>query len=225
MFLDRVPTVIASVEQTFWEMVFANENLKGGPGGAQSRGRTPGSNRARLKPASCRSSTSCRQKQPWPHASNRFFVAENPSAPGRPTAPALESGGRRTAAGPAPHADRSPTTSLEAISLQEAIDIAIRPPSGDPPSREKRGDQRTQREVRQESAPPHAVGARHDGALGLGADYGDATRRNFGGDFYNYGADSSSAIPSATAPPTAPITSVSWNHAMRSRRSKASVNR
>ena len=26
------------------------------------------------------------------------------------------------------------------------------------------------------------------GLSGLGADYGDATRRNFGGDFYNYGA-------------------------------------
>ena len=28
VFLDRVLTVIATVEQTFWELVFSNENLK-----------------------------------------------------------------------------------------------------------------------------------------------------------------------------------------------------
>ena len=55
----------------------------------------------------------------------QISCAKNPSATRKTNCAGLKSGGGRTATGPAPHADRSPTTSLEAISLREAIDIAM----------------------------------------------------------------------------------------------------
>ena len=49
MFLDRVLTVIASVEQTFWEMVFANENLKVAQAALKAAEELLASNRAKAK--------------------------------------------------------------------------------------------------------------------------------------------------------------------------------
>ena len=49
VFLDRVLTVIASVEQTFWEMVFANENLKVAQAALKAAEELLASNRAKAK--------------------------------------------------------------------------------------------------------------------------------------------------------------------------------
>ncbi|MBM4123427.1 MAG: TolC family protein, partial [Nitrospira sp.] len=49
VFLDRVLTVIATVEQTFWELVFANENLKVAQAAQKAAEELLASNRAKAK--------------------------------------------------------------------------------------------------------------------------------------------------------------------------------
>jgi outer membrane protein TolC len=81
-----------------------------------------------------------------------------------------------------------PTTSLEAISLQEAIDIAIerRPEILQAGKNVETSDLNTKFAKNQMLPTLSFQGTM--GLSGLGADYNDATKRNFGGDFYNYGA-------------------------------------
>ena len=49
MFLDRVLTVIATVEQAFWELVFADENLKVAQAALKAAEELLASNRAKAK--------------------------------------------------------------------------------------------------------------------------------------------------------------------------------
>ena len=81
-----------------------------------------------------------------------------------------------------------PVTSLEAISLQEAIDIAMeRRPEVLQASKNVESSDLNVKFAKNQLLPTLSVQGTM-GLSGLGADYGDATRRNLGGDFYNYGA-------------------------------------
>jgi outer membrane protein TolC len=81
-----------------------------------------------------------------------------------------------------------PMTSLEAISLQEAIDIAMeRRPEVLQAGKNVETSELNVKFAKNQLLPTLSVQGTM-GLSGLGADYGDATRRNFGGDFYNYGA-------------------------------------
>jgi outer membrane protein TolC len=81
-----------------------------------------------------------------------------------------------------------PVTSLEAISLQEAIDIAMeRRPEVLQAGKNVESSDLNVKFAKNQLLPTLSVQGTM-GLSGLGADYGDATRRNLGGDFYNYGA-------------------------------------
>ncbi|MBA5873309.1 MAG: hypothetical protein GDA66_01995, partial [Nitrospira sp. CR1.2] len=81
-----------------------------------------------------------------------------------------------------------PITSLEPISLQETIDIAMeRRPEILQAGKNVETSELNVKFAKNQLLPTLSVQGTM-GLSGLGADYGDSTRRNFGGDFYNYGA-------------------------------------
>ena len=182
VFLDRVLTVIASVEQTFWEMVFANENLKVAQAALKAAEELLASNRAKAKAGVMSIVDVLQAEAAVASRVEQILVAEKSIRDQEdqlrrllnPVEEELRQDLRLIPTDP-------PVTSLEAISLQEAIDIAMerRP--------EVESSDLNVKFAKNQLLPTLSVQGTM-GLSGLGADYGDATRRNLGGDFYNYGA-------------------------------------
>ncbi len=189
VFLDRVLTVIASVEQTFWEVVFSNESLKVAQAALKAAEELLASNRAKAKAGVMSIVDVLQAEAAVASRVEQILVAEKSIRDQEdqlrrllnPAEEELRQDLRLIPVDP-------PTTVLEAISLQEAIDIAI-----------ERRPEILQAGKNVESSDLNVKFAKNQllptlsfqgtmGLSGLGADYGDATRRNFGGDFYNYGA-------------------------------------
>jgi outer membrane protein TolC len=189
VFLDRVLTVIASVEQTFWEVVFSNENLKVAQAALKAAEELLASNRAKAKAGVMSIVDVLQAEAAVASRVEQILVAEKSIRDQEdqlrrllnPAEEELRQDLRLTPIDP-------PTTVLEAISLQEAIDIAM-----------ERRPEILQAGKNVESSDLNVKFAKNQllptlsfqgtmGLSGLGADYGDATRRNLGGDFYNYGA-------------------------------------
>jgi outer membrane protein TolC len=189
VFLDRVLTVIASVEQTFWEVVFSNESLKVAQAALKAAEELLASNRAKAKAGVMSIVDVLQAEAAVASRVEQILVAEKSIRDQEdqlrrllnPAEEELRQDLRLIPVDP-------PTTVLEAISLQEAIDIAM-----------ERRPEILQAGKNVESSDLNVKFAKNQllptlsfqgtmGLSGLGADYGDATRRNFGGDFYNYGA-------------------------------------
>lgn len=189
VFLDRVLTVIATVEQTFWEMVFANENLKVAQAALKAAEELLASNRAKAKAGVMSIVDVLQAEAAVASRVEQILIAEKSIRDQEdqlrrllnPAEEELRQDLRLTPLDP-------PITSLEAISLQEAIDIAM-----------ERRPEILQAGKNVESSDLNVKFAKNQmlptlsfqgtmGLTGLGADYGDSTRRNLGGDFYNYGA-------------------------------------
>ncbi len=189
VFLDRVLTVIATVEQTFWEMVFANENLKVAQAALKAAEELLASNRAKAKAGVMSIVDVLQAEAAVASRVEQILVAEKSIRDQEdqlrrllnPAEEELRQDLRLMPTDP-------PTTSLEAISLQEAIDIAIerRPEILQAGKNVETSDLNTKFAKNQTLPTLSFQGTM--GLSGLGADYNDATRRNFGGDFYNYGA-------------------------------------
>ncbi|MCC2640241.1 MAG: putative Outer rane efflux protein [Nitrospira sp.] len=189
VFLDRVLTVIATVEQTFWEMVFANENLKVAQAALKAAEELLASNRAKAKAGVMSIVDVLQAEAAVASRVEQILVAEKSIRDQEdqlrrllnPAEEELRQDLRLTPIDP-------PTTTLEAISLQEAIDIAI-----------ERRPEILQAGKNVETSDLNVKFAKNQilptlsfqgtmGLTGLGADYGDSARRNLNGDFYNYGA-------------------------------------
>ena len=189
VFLDRVLTVITSVEQTFWEMVFANENIKVAQAALKAAEELLASNRAKAKAGVMSIVDVLQAEAAVASRVEQILVAEKSIRDQEdqlrrllnPAEEELRQDLRLIPTDP-------PTTSLEAISLQEAIDIAMerRPEILQAGKNVETSDINTKFAKNQMLPTLSFQGTM--GLSGLGADYGDATRRNFGGDFYNYGA-------------------------------------
>lgn len=189
VFLDRVLTVIATVEQTFWEMVFANENLKVAQAALKAAEELLASNRAKAKAGVMSIVDVLQAEAAVASRVEQILVAEKSIRDQEdqlrrllnPAEEELRQDLRLIPTDP-------PTTSLEAISLQEAIDIAMerRPEILQASKNVETSDLNTKFAKNQILPTLSFQGTM--GLSGLGADYGDATRRNFGGEFYNYGA-------------------------------------
>lgn len=189
VFRDRVLTVITTVEQTYWELVFANENLKVAQAAMKAAEELLATNRAKAKAGVMSIVDVLQAEAAVSSRVEQVLVAEKAIRDQEDQLRRLLNPGEeelRQDVRLIP-AD-SPVTYLEPISLQEAIDTAI--------------DQRpeiVQAKKNMESGELNKQFARNQllptlsfqgtvGLAGLGGDFGDSFTKNFSGDFYNYGA-------------------------------------
>ncbi|MFZ3013538.1 MAG: TolC family protein [Nitrospira sp.] len=189
VFRDRVMTVVSTVEQTYWELVFANENLKVAQAALKAAEELLATNRAKSKAGIMSIVDVLQAEAAMASRVEQVLVAEKAIRDQEdqlrrllnPGEEELRQDVRLTPAD-------VPVTVLEPLSLQEAIDIAI-----------EQRPEITQAKKQIESGELNKQFARNQllptlsfqgtlGLAGLGGDYGEAFTRNFSGDFYNYGA-------------------------------------
>src|SRR5213594_1414004 len=189
VFLDRVLTVIATVEQAFWELVFADENLKVAQAALKAAEELLASNRAKAKAGVMAIVDVLQAEAAVASRVEQVLVAEK--------AIRDQEDQFRRLLNPSEEELRQdlrlvPTDELvktmELISLQEAIDIAIeRRPEILQASKNVETSELNTKFAKNQLLP--SLGFQGTtGLSGLGKDLGDMTQRNFGGDFYNYGA-------------------------------------
>ncbi|MDH4085176.1 MAG: TolC family protein [Nitrospira sp.] len=189
VFRDRVMTVVATVEQTYWELVFANENLHVAQAAMKAAEELLATNRAKTKAGIMSIVDVLQAEAAVASRVEQVLVAEKAIRDQEdqlrrllnPGEEELRQDVRITPAD-------SPVRFLEPISLQEAIDTAIeqRPEIVQAKKHIESGELNKQF-ARNQLLPTLSFQGTM-GLAGLGADYGDSFTKNFGGDFYNYGA-------------------------------------
>ncbi len=189
VFRDRVLTVLATVEQTYWEMVFSNENLKVAQAAMKAAEELLATNRAKAKAGVMSIVDVLQAEAAVASRVEQVLIAEKAIRDQEdqlrrllnPGEEELRQDVRLTPLDP-------PVTVLAPISVQEAIDTAI--------------DQRpeiVQAKRNLDTSDINSKFARNQllptlsfqgtmGMAGLGSDYPDSVKKNFSGDFYNYGA-------------------------------------
>lgn len=189
VFRDRVMSVIASVEQTYWELVFANENLKVAQTALKAAEELLASNRAKLKAGVMSIVDVLQAEAAVASRVEQVLVAERTihdqeDQLRRLLNPGEDSLRQDVHIMPAD----APVTVLEPLSLQEAIDTAIeRRPEIVQAKKNVESGELNKEFARNQLLPTLSLQGTI-GLSGLGKDYGDSFTRNFGGDFYNYGA-------------------------------------
>src|SRR6266545_1291047 len=189
VFRDRVLTVLATVEQTYWEVVFANENLKVAEAALKAAQELLASNRAKAKAGIMSIVDVLQAEAAVASRVEQILVADK--------AIRDQEDQLRRLLNPAEEDLRQdlrltpldqPVVTLEPISLQEAIDTAIeqRPEIVQAKKNMESSDLNTQFAKNQLLPTLSFQGTM--GLAGLGKDYGDSVNRNLSGDFYNYGA-------------------------------------
>jgi outer membrane protein TolC len=189
VFRDRVMTVITSVEQTYWEVVFANENLKVAQAALKAAEELLAANRAKTKAGVMSIVDVLQAEAAMASRVEQVLVAEKAIRDQEdqlrrllnPGEEDLRQDVRLTPVDP-------PVTVLEPLSLQEAIDTAIeqRPEITQAKKNVETGELNKQF-ARNQLLPTLSLQGTI-GLAGLGGDYGESFTRNFSGDFYNYGA-------------------------------------
>jgi outer membrane protein TolC len=189
VFRDRVLTVLATVEQTYWEVVFANENLKVAEAALKAAQELLASNRAKAKAGVMSIVDVLQAEAAVASRVEQILLAEKSIRDQEDQLRRLLNPGEEDLRLDVRLTPKdAPVVALEPISLQEAIDIAI--------------DQRpeiVQAKKNVETSTLNTKFAKNQllptlsfqgtmGLAGLGKDYADETKRNFSGDFYNYGA-------------------------------------
>ncbi|HEV8620521.1 MAG TPA: TolC family protein [Nitrospiraceae bacterium] len=189
VFRDRVLTVLATVEQTYWEVVFANENLKVAEAALKAAQELLASNRAKTKAGIMSIVDVLQAEAAVASRVEQVLVADK-------TIRDQEDQLRRLL-NPAEEDLRQdlrltpldqPVVTLEPISLQEAIDTAIeqRPEIVQAKKNMETSDLNTKFAKNQILPTLSFQGTM--GLAGLGKDYSNSVSSNFSGDFYNYGA-------------------------------------
>jgi outer membrane protein TolC len=189
VFRDRVMTVIATVEQTYWELVFANENLKVAQAALKAAEELLASNRAKAKAGVMSVVDVLQAEAAVASRVEQILVAEKSIRDQEdqlrrllnPGEAALKKDMRLTPVDP-------PITALEPISLEAAIDTAmdLRPEIVQANKNIESGELNKQF-ARNQLLPTLSFQGTM-GLSGLGSDYGNSFTRNFSGEFYNYGA-------------------------------------
>lgn len=189
VFRDRVLTVITTVEQTYWELVFANENLKVAQAALKAAEELLATNRAKAKAGVMSIVDVLQAEAAVASRVEQILVAEKAIRDQEdqlrrllnPGEEDLRQDVRLTPAD-------SPVTLLEPLSLQEAIDIAIeqRPEIVQAKKNVESGE--LNKQFARNQLLPTLSFQGTIGLAGLGSDYADSFSRNFSGEFYNYGA-------------------------------------
>jgi len=189
VFRDRVLTVLTTVEQTYWEVVFANENLKVAEAALKAAQELLATNRAKAKAGIMSIVDVLQAEAAVASRVEQVLVADK--------AIRDQEDQLRRLLNPAEEDLRQdlrltpldqPVVTLEPISLQEAIDTAIeqRPEIAQAMKNMETSDLNTKFAKNQILPTLSFQGTM--GMAGLGKDYGDSINRNFNGDYYNYGA-------------------------------------
>ncbi len=189
VFFDRVLTVIATVEQAYWELVFANENLKVAKAALKAAEELLASNRAKAKAGVMSIVDVLQAEAAVASRVEQILVAEK--------AIRDQEDQLRRLLNPSEEELRQdvrviptdqPAQTLEPLSLQEAIDVAIeRRPEVLQASKNVETSELNVKFAKNQLLPNLSFQGT-TGLAGLGKDPGDMLGRNFGGDFYNYGA-------------------------------------
>ena len=189
VFRDRVLTVLATVEQTYWELVFANENLKVAEAALKAAQNLLAENRAKAKAGVMSIVDVLQAEAAVASRVEQILIAEKSIRDQEdqlrrllnPGENELREDMRLTPQDP-------PAVALQPISLQEAIDIAI-----------ERRPEIVQAKKNVDSSELNTNFAKNQllptlsfqgtlGLAGLGGNLGNSVNSNFSGDFYNYGA-------------------------------------
>ncbi|HEY6083921.1 MAG TPA: TolC family protein [Nitrospira sp.] len=189
VFLDRVLTVIATVEQTFWELVFANENLKVAEAALKAAQELLATNRAKAKAGVMSIVDVLQAEAAVASRVEQTLVAEKAIRDQEDQLRRLMNPGEeelRLDVRLTPQ-DR-PTLTLDPISLQESIDVAMdrRPEILEAGKNIESSDLNAK--FAKNQLLPNLSFQGTSGLAGLGGGAGDMLKRNFSGDFYNYGA-------------------------------------
>ncbi len=189
VFVDRVLTVIATVEQAFWELVFANDNLKVAQAALKAAEELLASNRAKAKAGVMAIVEVLQAEAAVASRVEQVLVAEKAIRDQEDQVRRLLNSSEAelrqdVRLGPLD----KPVQSLEPISVEEAIDIAIeRRPEVLQASKNIETSELNTKFAKNQLLPNLSFQGT-SGLAGLGKDGGDMLQRNFGGDFYNYGA-------------------------------------
>ncbi len=189
VFRDRVLTVLATVEQTYWEVVFANENLKVAEAALKAAQELLASNRAKAKAGVMSIVDVLQAEAAVASRVEQVLVADKiirdqEDQLRRLLNPAEEDLRQDLRLTPLDQ----PVVTLEPLSLQEAIDTAIeqRPEIVQAKKNMETSDLNTKFAKNQLLPTLSLQGTM--GLAGLGKNYGDSVSKNLNGDFYNYGA-------------------------------------
>lgn len=189
VFRDRVLGVLASVEQSYWEVVFSIENLKVAQAALKAAEELLASNRAKAK-AGVMSVVDVLQAEAAVASRVEQVLVADKSI--------LDQGDQlRRLMNPSEDLLRQevrlipvdqPKNSLEPLSAQEAIDVALeRRPEIHQASKNVETSELNVKFAKNQLLPTLSFQGT-TGLAGLGADYPDSVKRNFSGEYYNYGA-------------------------------------
>jgi len=189
VFLDRVLTVIATVEQSYWELVFVNENLKVGQLALKAAEELLASNRAKAKAGVMAIVDVLQAQAAVASRVEQVLLAEKAVRDQEdqfrrflnPSEEDLRQDLRLTPMD-------KPLQSLEAITLEEAIDMALqkRPEILQASQNVDTSDLNVQ--FAKNQMLPNLSFQGTTGLAGLGRDGADMVNKNLSGDYYNYGA-------------------------------------
>jgi outer membrane protein TolC len=189
VFRDRVLSVVATVEQTYWEVVFANENLKVAEAALKAAQELLAGNRAKAKAGVMSIVDVLQAEAAVATRVEQVLVADKTIRDQedqlrRLLNPAEEDLRQDVRLTPLDQ----PVVTLEPISLQEAIDTAMeqRPEIVQAKKNMESSDLNTKFAKNQILPTLSFQGTM--GMAGLGKDYSNSVSNNFSGDFYNYGA-------------------------------------
>ncbi len=189
VFRDRVLNVLATVEQTYWEVVFANDNLKVAEAALKAAQELMASNRAKAKAGIMSIVDVLQAEAAVASRVEQVLVAEKTIRDQEDQLRRLLNPGEEDLRQDVHLIPLDqPVVALEPLSLQEAIDTAIeqRPEIVQAKKNMETSDLNTK--FAKNQILPNLSFQGTMGMAGLGKDYGDAVNRNFSGDFYNYGA-------------------------------------
>jgi outer membrane protein len=189
IFRDRVLTVLATVEQTYWEVVFANENFKVAEAALKAAQELLATNRAKAKAGIMSIVDVLQAEAAMASRVEQVLVAEKAIRDQEDQLRRLLSPGEEELR---LDVRLTPTdkavVSLEPISLQEAIDIAIEQRPEIIQAKKNIESSEINTKFAKNQILPTLSFQGTMGMAGLGSNYGNSVNNNFSGDFYNYGA-------------------------------------
>ena len=189
VFRDRVLTVLATVEQTYWELVFANENMKVAQAALKAAEELLATNRAKTKAGVMSIVDVLQAEAAVASRVEQMLVAEKSIRDQEdqlrrllnPGEEELRQDVRLTPTD-------APVVVLEPLSLQEAIDTAIEQRPEIVQAKKNLESGELNKQFARNQLLPTLSFQGTMGMAGLGKDYGDSVSKNLSGDFYNFGA-------------------------------------
>ena len=188
VFRDSVLSVLATVEQTYWEVVFANDNLKVAEAALKAAQELLASNRAKAKAGVMSIVDVLQAEAAVASRVEQVLVAEKAIRDQEDQLRRLLNPGEeqlRLDVRLTP--TDKPVVALEPLSLQEAIDIAFEQRPEIVQAKKNIESSELNTKFAKNQLLPTLSFQGTMGLAGLGSDYANSANANFSGDYYNYG--------------------------------------